>query len=88
MNKAACFFLLAGVAMACGGCVVAPYEYGSYGYYNYRSAPYSYSYPSTYYQAPYVEVTPAWPVYYGPPVYRYYGGRGYRHHYYHPRGRW
>ncbi len=89
MKKAMCFILLAGVAMVFGGCVVAPYEYGTVGYYGYRPAPYSYSYPY-YYRAPYVEVAPAWPVYYGPSVYRYHGSRGYyrHHHYYRPRGRW
>lgn len=91
MKKAACFILLAGVAMIFSGCVVAPYEYGTAGYYDYgyRSYPYSYSYPY-YYRAPYVEVAPAWPVYYGPSVYRHYGGRGYYHnrHHYRPRGRW
>jgi hypothetical protein len=88
MNKAACFILLAGVAMIFSGCVVAPYEYGTAGYYDYgyQSFPYSYSHPY-YYRAPYVEVAPAWPVYYGPSVYRHYNGGGYRHHYYHPRGR-
>ena len=62
MNKATWLFLLVSVALASGGCVVAPYDYAPSYYDAYRPYPYS-PYRPYYYRAPYVEVVPAWPVY-------------------------
>ena len=77
MSKATRLFLLLGVAMACGGCIVAPYEYGAV-YYDHRPYPYA-SGPYYFSGTPYVEVVPAWPVY-RPYAYPYHWHRGPVHH--------